>query len=128
MGQIFNRISRIFKANAVKQDAGFILDDDDEELKRIIEELNQEYNPTDDTRKNREEFKAESGYSEAYRILGLSPDSNIEMIKKAYKDKMRLYHPDKLHGKNKEEIESALENAKKINQAYQALKNIRNFN
>ena len=29
-----------------------------------------------------------------YHILGISPDSTVEQIKKAYREKARIYHPD----------------------------------
>lgn len=35
--------------------------------------------------------------SDYHRILGLSPDASIEEIKKAYRQKARMYHPDINH-------------------------------
>lgn len=39
-----------------------------------------------------------------YRVLGLSPEASVEDIKKAYRTKARLYHPDINHGPNAKDL------------------------
>lgn len=50
-----------------------------------------------------------------YKILGLQPDATIEQLKKAYRNKARLYHPDLNSRKDAAEIFIA------INEAYEYL-------
>ncbi len=52
-----------------------------------------------------------------YEILGVSPNSETEVITAAYKAMMRKYHPD-TNGSS-----AAAERAKEINEAYEVLKN-----
>lgn len=58
--------------------------------------------------------------SEAFSILGVSPDAPPEDIKKAYRDLIRKHHPDKLmaQGMPPEFIATATEKMKRINVAY----------
>ena len=50
-----------------------------------------------------------------YEILGVSPHSEVEVIRAAYKAMMRKYHPDT----NKSEVEGR--RAKEINEAFEVL-------
>jgi curved DNA-binding protein CbpA len=54
-----------------------------------------------------------------YEILGVSVNSTADEIKKAYRDKSKLYHPDK--HQNDPLYELALEKQKKLNEAYEVL-------
>ncbi|ODV97454.1 hypothetical protein PACTADRAFT_84610 [Pachysolen tannophilus NRRL Y-2460] len=55
-----------------------------------------------------------------YKVLGLSPKADESEIKKAYREKVKLYHPDKNSSsdKTKEELE---EKMSEINNAYEVL-------
>lgn len=56
-----------------------------------------------------------------YEILGVSEDADEETIKKAYKELVKKYHPDKYV--NNPLADLATEKMKEINQAYDMLKN-----
>lgn len=53
----------------------------------------------------------------AYNILGLKPNSNIEEVKKAYKNMVKKYHPDVYNGLDADNITA------NINNAYETIKN-----
>jgi hypothetical protein len=53
-----------------------------------------------------------------YEILGITPNATKEEIKKAYHQKIRLYHPDKFSMMGKEHQDLANEKSKEINEAY----------
>jgi curved DNA-binding protein CbpA len=46
-----------------------------------------------------------------YRVLGLPSDASVEEIKKAYRSKARLYHPDINHAPNSKELFIAITEA-----------------
>ena len=52
-----------------------------------------------------------------YDLLGINPNADSEQIKRAYYDKLKIWHPDK----NAERIEEAEETTKILNQAYSVL-------
>lgn len=49
-----------------------------------------------------------------YRILGVSSDATFDEIKKAYRNKVKKFHPDKEHGNE--------EYFKRLKEAYETLK------
>ena len=55
-------------------------------------------------------------YIEACKILGVSCDDDLDLIKKCYKSRIKFYHPDNFQG-NEEKVEYA--EAKKINEAWE---------
>ena len=58
-----------------------------------------------------------------YKVLGVSPDASEDEIKKAYRKLSRKYHPDaNMNTPYKEEAE---ENFKKVQQAYEAIIDMR---
>lgn len=59
-----------------------------------------------------------------YEILGVSYDATLQEIKKAYRDKGKMYHPDVYIGKSKEEQDRSLEVMKKLNEAYHVLSDL----
>ncbi len=56
-------------------------------------------------------------YKDYYKILGISKDASIEEIKKAYRNLVKIYHPDLSRTKETEEM------LKTINEAYKTLSN-----
>ena len=72
---------------------------------------------------------ASFGLSEAYQILGVQSSSSVQEIKRAYRKQMAANHPDKLMSKGlpKEMIKLATEKTQKIKEAYDLLKQARNF-
>ncbi|NLK63244.1 MAG: DnaJ domain-containing protein [Fusobacteria bacterium] len=64
---------------------------------------------------------------EDYEILGINRNSTVEEIKKAYKKQVRVYHPD-FHQDKSDDLKKEYEDKfKKINDAYNNLKNKHNF-
>ena len=53
-----------------------------------------------------------------YRVLDASEKDDLKTIKKKYRDKMKIYHPDKLSFLSLEEKKKGEEESKKINEAY----------
>jgi len=64
---------------------------------------------------------------EAYSLLDVSPNDDMNSIKKTYRNLVREYHPDIMISQEKDEeyIEEATAKMQKINQAYQAIKEAR---
>ncbi|MBI5663463.1 MAG: DnaJ domain-containing protein [Nitrospirae bacterium] len=58
----------------------------------------------------------------AYRILGVSSDSTLDEISKAYKEKMTKSHPDKVSHLSEELQERAKELTLELNEAYECVK------
>jgi len=63
----------------------------------------------------------------AYSILGVSPDSTDDEVKKAYRKMAVEYHPDKVSYLGEDVQNSAKEKFQKINQAYDSIKKQRGF-
>ena len=66
---------------------------------------------------------------DAYRILGVTPQSTPDEIKKAWRDKAKEFHPDKLRGKNLPEsvVKLAESKFRQAQSAYERIKRERNF-
>ena len=58
----------------------------------------------------------------SYRILGLPPGAPKEEVKRAYLDLVQVWHPDRF-AHNPRLQQKAEDNTKRINDAYEALKN-----
>ena len=56
-----------------------------------------------------------------YEVLGVSENADEETIKKAYKELVKKYHPDKLNNLSEREISYATEKFRKIKNAYESL-------
>ena len=69
----------------------------------------------------------QSSLEEAYRLLGVSPDDDMEKIKKAYRALVRRYHPDiiKAQGKDEHYLQEATKKTQEINEAYERIKKAR---
>ncbi len=62
-----------------------------------------------------------SGMDDYYRLLGLNPGASEEEIKEAYKDLIKVWHPDRFSNDPRLK-EKANEKLKEINSAYEILK------
>ena len=88
----------------------------------------------DDSKYNRnqnnhqqENFQKQQYSLDAYKILEINENSNIEEIKAAYKKKIKEYHPDRLSGLGAELQQIAHQKTQEINSAYNFLKKIKGF-
>ena len=65
--------------------------------------------------------------SDAYRVLGVSENDDMNTIKKAYRKLIREYHPDiiKSQGKSDAYMQEATAKTQEINQAYEMIKEAR---
>ncbi|HON57445.1 MAG TPA: TerB family tellurite resistance protein [bacterium] len=70
-----------------------------------------------------------SSINQYYEILGVSPNADNQEIKKAYRNLVTQYHPDKLISKGLPEdmIKFAQEKMNKINEAYEEIRKARKF-
>jgi curved DNA-binding protein CbpA len=59
--------------------------------------------------------------SRAYKILGLYPGASKDEVKRAYRDLMQVWHPDRF-GHNERLAEKAQRNVKRINEAFALLR------
>jgi hypothetical protein len=62
-----------------------------------------------------------------YGVLGITPDATEAEIKKAYRNLMRQYHPDRVATLGPELQETAAKRAKEINEAYHIIERRRGF-
>jgi len=64
---------------------------------------------------------------DAYKLLGVSPNDDMQTIKQAYRKLVREYHPDiiKSQGKSEDYIKEATKKTQEINQAYDMIKKAR---
>ncbi len=62
-------------------------------------------------------------FTDYYAFLGISQNASTEEIHKAYKGKMKLYHPDMQVGKSEEEQKMAQKNCQIAQEAYDTLSN-----
>jgi len=60
-----------------------------------------------------------------YEILGLSPDASIEVRKQAYKDLVKVWHPDRFSHDPRLQ-QKAQEKLQEINEAYEKIKSLKN--
>jgi DnaJ like chaperone protein len=64
---------------------------------------------------------------EAYTLLGVSENDDMQTIKKAYRKLVRQYHPDIIKSQNKDEhyMKEATQKTQQINAAYEMIKKAR---
>ncbi|QOY54996.1 DnaJ domain-containing protein [Candidatus Sulfurimonas marisnigri] len=62
--------------------------------------------------------------NDAYKLLGVSENDDLSVIKKAYRSLVRKYHPDIIKSQNKDEayMQEATAKTQEINQAYEMIK------
>ena len=70
---------------------------------------------------------AQISLEKAYRLLGVSPNDDMQTIKKAYRKLVRQYHPDiiKAQGKDESYLQEATKKTQEINEAYELIKKAR---
>ena len=78
---------------------------------------------------SREDVPPADDLGDAYRILGVTPQNTPDEIKKAWREKAKEYHPDKLRGKNMPEniVKLAESKFRQAQSAYERIKRERNF-
>lgn len=127
MGQIFNRLKRIIQSQQAGEPAArpinFDFLDDEDELEREINAASRNSGGHKYSTTGPESPEAAG----AYATLGISPGATAEEIKKAYKLKMKLHHPDKAAHLSAEEQKRAESQTLRIKTAYETLRKIRNF-
>jgi len=72
-------------------------------------------------RSNENTNGSKSTLKKFYDILEISENATTSDIKKAYREWIKFYHPDKFESKSPEDKERALAKAKKITEAYEEL-------
>jgi len=119
MKQIFERIKRIIKSNLNEytsiNEFEYVDLDESEDLKRQIDEAFKKKSnikiDEDDALKNLTLF-------DAYKILEVEANASIEEIRKAYKAKVKQYHPDLVQNLGREIQELANRKLLEINYAF----------
>jgi len=142
MQQIFRRIKRILEAEKNFSDDSNFPDSEEEELKRIIEDLNKKTGDSDKDNKRRSETQDSdwnkqtrtnssnnviNDLKSAFLILEVPESASNEEIRDAYYKKIKEYHPDRVQNLGQEIRNLADKKTKEINQAYEFIKNYRNF-
>ncbi len=137
---IFDRARRIaesYWSDNFSRDAHLPPNSEDEELRRIIDELSSDKGKKkhdDESFKN--DFKNSNNstqnpdsikFKSAVSVLGVTEKATIDEMKSAFKKKMREFHPDKVATQSKEKQAAAQKKAQEISEAYQFLKTYKGF-
>jgi len=69
----------------------------------------------------------QSNIKDAYKLLGVNESDDMNTIKKAYRKKVREFHPDIIKSQNKGEayMEEATKKTQELNKAYDMIKKVR---
>jgi DnaJ like chaperone protein len=110
---------------------GTVSKSEEEVLQTIAEAL--EFDPNiyhaifDQFEQMMQNIKPKANLDDAYKVLGVSKDDDMDTIKKAYRKLIRKYHPDiiKSQGKDEAYMKEATEKTQEINQAYEMIKEAR---
>lgn len=128
MNQIFRRIKRILKSNLSDADTRFNHTNEDDELQKVIDSLNNDTASKNESRAYTPPPKTtDPKVFNAYKTLGLSEGASVESIKSAYKNLIKKYHPDRVSSLSKSEQEVAYKKSQEINLAYAILEKYLNF-
>lgn len=119
MGQIFSRIKRITKSytNDFERNDSMIEDNDRDDLRRIIDDLNN----SKTSGQFDESTDGPMTIEKANTILGTNHNSTPDEVKSAYLQKIKEYHPDKVASLGDELKKLAEKKTLEINLAYQFL-------
>lgn len=136
---ILRILEKEFVDNDHKEDTTFF-DNDIREVKTIIERLKREMEIARTVAQRQNSNSSYTDYEqtshnagnvmECYRVLGCSPESSNEELKKKYHELIRELHPDKVRGTGNSNylVNLAEEQVKKINEAYDIIKKTRGIN
>lgn len=131
MSQIYDRISRFIKtelnfSSSKSKQRNY---NDEEDLKKIIEELDREakkqrshHSSGSERSTNNSGNTHNTELQNAFNLFGINSNSSKDEIKSAYKKKMMQYHPDRVSHLGTEYVEAAKIKTVEYNQAYQVLK------
>jgi DnaJ-domain-containing protein 1 len=127
MGQLFNRLKNFAKVTAADLSGDLdratrIIDADDDELRRIIDELNSEQ-PAGARHAAPSEQRTAIPHEvlTAARVLGVRPTATADEVKKAYRVRIAAVHPDKVAQRPLDEQRRAEQEAKAVNAAYETM-------
>ncbi|NEL40675.1 MAG: DnaJ domain-containing protein, partial [Xanthomonas perforans] len=72
---------------------------------------------------------AADSYQQALRLLGVTADSEVQQIKKAYRRLLSRHHPDKMAGSGAapEKVREATEATRELHNAYALIRQRRGF-
>ncbi|MFH0708868.1 MAG: TerB family tellurite resistance protein [Pseudomonadota bacterium] len=110
---------------------GVLSHSEEEMLRKIAKGLNLS---TDELNSMLEQFGSlhsqsikESSIEQAYALLGITSETHTDAVKKAYRAKVREFHPDiiKSQGASDEYLKEATIKVQEINAAYEMIKKIR---
>jgi len=128
MGQIIDRIINLARAYVSDLDARSdwaesMLDSDDDELRKIIEELASGSPPTGDTSPGRGSARERPPVippevAEAYTVFGLTSTATSDDVKATYRKLMIQWHPDRFVNGTPAEQDAAQHRTRQINAAY----------
>ena len=81
----------------------------------------------DQFEKMMQNVQPKANIDDAYKLLGVSKEDDMSVVKKAYRKLVRQYHPDiiKSQGKSEEYMKEATAKTQEINQAYEMIKEAR---
>jgi len=110
---------------------GEVSKQEEEILSTIAEAL--EFDPDtyhaifDQFEKMMQNIQPKANIDDAYKLLQVSKDDGMDVIKKAYRKLIRKYHPDIIKSQNKDDayIQEATAKTQEINQAYEMIKDSR---
>jgi len=126
MGQIFDRIKRITRSLGADERTPTswdesLLSSDDDELRRIINELSADGSSNSAPPPNRGTIPAD--VLKAHTILNVAVGSATDHMKKAYRTAIAKWHPDRFSQASASDHAVAQQRAREINAAYITLKN-----
>lgn len=110
---------------------GEVSESEEEMLQTIAEAFNFDPNAYhaifDQFEKMMQNVTPKANISDAYKLLGVSENDEMSVIKKAYRKLVRQFHPDiiKSQGKDEAYMQEATAKTQEINQAYEMIKDAR---
>jgi DnaJ-domain-containing protein 1 len=125
---LFNRIKNIIRASAGSFFEGRTYSDKEfEDIDAEYERLFGNDNPTQKGQQQSSHQNYQNPYLdpkevEFYQVLNLPHNSSFEQIRQAYKNLIKIYHPDKWIHKTPQEQKQAAQKAQQINLAYSYFK------